>query len=125
MIDRLFVWLTVKGLLPWQAKIVVGVGVAIFLATSFVAAKLWYDSRIISKHESEIVVRLNEDKIKADEKAFEQRMEDKIELQEMKEKFNDAIESQTDSPIPDSTRAFNCTRLRKAGQTSVPSCQGY
>lgn len=127
MISFVLSWLIVRGFKEWQAKLLLGVVAAVFLVMSSAVLKSCYDNNVIQDHEQEIAAKRAEARVKADETAAAERLNDKLDIKDLEEKYEDAIEAQEDSSdLPDSTVAFNCERLRKAGRADgLPACSGH
>lgn len=128
MIDNL-VTLVSTGLKIKQSvsKVIVFslIGLAV-IATCF-TVKSCYDSSVVKKHEQKVEVDILKDKVVADENASVRRAEDAIKNNEsdaLRKKVIDETESQ---PLPDSSLALGCQRLRQQGYdtSNYAECSGH
>ena len=109
------------------AKAIVLSAIALAVVLSCVAVKSCYDNSVVEKHEQEIQNDILKDKVVADEKASEQRAQDTIRNAKESRERSDAINETESQPLPDSSLALGCQRLRQQGYdtSNYSECSGH
>lgn len=119
-------WLVGKGLSLSVARMAVSALGVVLVLLGILALKMWYDHKIISKHDDKVNISVLQKQAPANDKAAEARASDTIILNNKAEERRDAIAKTSDEPPTDADVALNCRRLHQAGKdtTRIPACRG-
>lgn len=116
MIDNL-ITLVSKSLKVKQevGKVIVFSVMGLALISMCFALKSCYDSSVVEKHEQRVEIDILKDKVVADENASARRAEDAIKNNESDTARKKVIDETESQPLPDSSLALGCQRLRQQG----------